>query len=80
MESNERQMDRLLSHEWKKFNRIFWLSAVAIIGILGLAAGIIFIAKDTDKGTWLIVYTVSTVLALLAGRGILQRVPKPPQQ
>ena len=79
MESNERQLERVLDHDWKKFNRIFWLSAIVILTIFTISAGLIFLAKDTDKGVWLIVSTVIGILALLAGRGLAKAGPKPPQ-
>lgn len=77
METNERQLEKMLDHDWKKFNRVFWLSALAIAAILAVAAGLIFIAKDADKGVWLITSTIIGVLALLAGRGMSRSNPKP---
>lgn len=79
MESNERQLERVLDHDWKKFNRIFWLSAIVILAIFGISAGLIFVAKDIDKGVWLIVSTIVGVLALLAGRGLNKSGSKLPQ-
>jgi len=76
METNERQLEKMLDHDWKKFNRVFWLSALAIAAILAVAAGLIFIAKDADKGVWLITSTIIGVLALLAGRGLSRSNPK----
>jgi len=78
MEANERQLERMLTHDWKKFNRVFWLSALCILAILAIAAGLIFISKDVDKGVWLITSTIIGVLALLAGRGLARSAQKPP--
>jgi len=78
MEANERQLERMLTHDWKKCYRVFWLSALCILAILAIAAGLIFISKDVDKGVWLITSTIIGVLALLAGRGLARSAQKPP--
>jgi len=79
MEQNERQLEKVLSHDWKKFIHIFWLCVGAIFSIFGLAAGLIFVAKDADKGVWLITSTIIGILALLAGRGLANKITKPHQ-